>query len=163
MEDSDLQNPSDALQRLPPPHEWALDPLCHAFRKVFIAQIHQGTETIPYSGHLLFYLRNKPLIKVHIVGCLVSIDTRPKKITYHVDDGTGVIRCVRYLNENGDFDLSPLEIGDLVMIKGSVEKYETNLEEYGFAIKVAIVEEVFDPNLESYHMAIAVKLFKDGL
>jgi hypothetical protein len=144
---------------LPPLHEWAMDPSISSFQKVFIAQIH-SILVVPYSGHQLFYLRRKPILKAHVVGIVVSIDIRPKKITYHVDDGTGVIRCVRYLNEYQiDFSLS-LRIGDLVMVKGMLEMYETNTEPYGFALKVSIIGKISDPNLETFHIASTLNMFQ---
>lgn len=145
---------------LPPPHEWALDPAVLVFRKVFISQIHKGILVVPFSGQLLFYLRRVPIIKVHIVGCLVSVEIRTKKITYHIDDGTGVIRCVRYLNEQQKPVQNSYVIGDLVMVKGSLEMYETNTEDYGFALKISILEEIVDQNMETYHIAATINQFR---
>lgn len=147
---------------LPPCHEWGMDPAISSFRKVFVAQIHKIV-IIPYSGHLLFYLRTRPILKVHVVGIVVCVDIRPKKITYHLDDGTGVIRCVQYLNENVAIVPTTFQISDSVTVKGVLEMYETNYEPYGFAVKVSIIAENADENYESFHIATTLKLCQEEI
>lgn len=152
----------DTTEEYPPLHEWGLNPSIMSFRKVVVGQVLKDVEVVPSSGHLLFYLYRTPILKVHIVGLVVSAEIKIKRAVYHVDDGTGVIRCVKFLNEN---QAAPetFVVGQLVMVKGSLERTETNYEAYGFAVKIAIMEELLNMDLEALHMASTVSTFRSEL
>lgn len=152
----------DTVDSYPPIHEWGLNPSIMSFRKVAVGQVLKDIEVVPSSGHLLFYLYRTPILKVHIVGLVVSADIKIKRAMYHIDDGTGVVRCVKFLNEN---QAAPetFAVGQLVMVKGSLERTETNYEAYGFAVKIAIMEELLNMDLEALHMVSTVSNFRSEL
>lgn len=91
---------------------------------------------------------NKPISKAEICGIVTSVSRKAKKVIYHVDDGTGVLRCVQYLDGISECR-QEADLGDLVSVKGSLEQAETNDEDFGFAIKIMILSIIHDPNEES--------------
>lgn len=109
-------------------------------------------------GLLELFYEGRPISKVEITGILRSIDRKPKRITFHIDDGTGVIRCIKFLDEDGYFSM-PGEIGQLVLARGMLERTETNTEPYSFAIKVVMIQKLVDVDMESYQMLAAMDLY----
>lgn len=92
---------------------------------------------------------NKPISKAEICGIVISINKKAKKTIYHIDDGSGVLRCVQYLDIRISESRHEADLGDLVTIKGSLEQAETSDEAFGFALKIAILSIIHDPNEES--------------
>jgi RPA family protein len=130
---------------------------------VSISSIKHQIKVVQSSGHLLLYFMRKPISKVHVVGLVVSIDIKAKRIYYQIDDGTEIIRCVKYLNSDyRSFD-TEIQLGDLVMVKGLIEMSETNSADYGFAIKIALIETILDPNMETYHSLKTLQVIQENI
>ena len=51
------------------------------------------------GGLFILNLDNQPISKAEVVGVIVNILVRPKRITYHIDDGTNVLRCIKFISE----------------------------------------------------------------
>lgn len=122
-----------------------------------IHTIHNTVQSIERNGLLLNYLYERPISKVEIVGVVVSVDCRVKRINYHIDDGTGIIRCVKYLDGISNY-IVPCMVGDTVDVKGMLEKFSTNDEKYGFSIRIQNIEKLLDTNMEIYHSLLAMDL-----
>jgi aspartyl/asparaginyl-tRNA synthetase len=125
---------------------------------MLICSIKQGTTKAETSGVFLFKYLSRPISKVEIVGIVMSLQTSFKKSIYHVDDGTGVIRCIKYMNDEKINTNFALQLGDLVSVKGTLCLAETNYEDYGFCINIATIEYANDPNMELFHWLSSLTL-----
>lgn len=108
-------------------------------------------------GHFIFHFRGKPISKVEIIGIATKIVTRAKNLTFYVDDGTGVIRCVQYISPDDNVVSSSICVGDTVAVKGLVALSETNEDEYGYNLRVSMIEAVEDPHCEVFHWLQVMK------
>ena len=110
---------------------------------------------------------------------LVSIERSSKRNTIIIDDGTGCIRCIKYLSEV-DSDqaimaaenpeninylppvnpIDSLNVGDYVVVMGILEKMETNYSEYELMLKIILINPCDDPNMEIYNNLNALYLWK---
>ena len=70
-----------------------------------------------------FYLCNRSIQRVEIVGYVTCKSIKTKKVILYIDDGSGIIQCVKFYNET-DYEKSlpfaNVSIGDLVSIKGRI-------------------------------------------
>lgn len=86
------------------------------------------------------------------MGIVVSVDLRDKKQTYHLDDGTAIIRCVNYVkSSNIRTNGSLIKLGDVTSIIGRLAISESIDDPYEFMILIDSAEVVDDPNFECYH------------
>ncbi len=116
-------------------------------------------KTIDSNGLLLHYIFQRPISKVEVVGVVVSVEQKIKRCTYYVDDGTEIIRCIKYLDGMMNF-FSPVVVGDTALVKGNLEKFSTNSEDYRMGIRIAILEKLEDGNAEIFHGLSAMELYK---
>ena len=77
---------------------------------MLIQCIHKNIRIKDHEGLLHFYLCNRPVVKVQIVGVVVALDRKTKRITFHVDDCTGIMRCIKFLDSDGYFPQA-VEVG----------------------------------------------------
>ncbi|KAI8867752.1 hypothetical protein GQ42DRAFT_164584 [Ramicandelaber brevisporus] len=79
------------------------------------------------SGVYILQPSGRFLRSVEIVGIVTSVDEKHQMLIYTVDDGTGSVSCVVWINEavRNSFDNRPkaLAVGTLVRISGRVGEY----------------------------------------
>ncbi len=119
-----------------------------------------------------FYLCNRSIQRVEVVGCCVSKVIKSKKVLLHLDDGTGIVQCVKFFDET-DIDksipFSNVVLGDMVSIRGrlvlfdlyvmtihcytifSLKSYIMHLWCRQLVIHAIGVEICMDPNFELLH------------
>jgi hypothetical protein len=103
-----------------------------------------------------FSLKGNPISKVEIVGIVVACQIRKNKILYKIDDGTAVMRCIKYISQNTDVAVFETlnhysEIGRLVSVRGTLSLLESNDDEFGFALSIMTIGSISDPNYEVFH------------
>lgn len=122
---------------------------------------------------------DRPILKAEVVGIIVNVILSSKRQTYYVDDGTGVIRCVKFLSDNGNYnkstitssgdikskvdniDATEISVGDLVSVRGMLAYSETNTDDYGIFIHIIRIETIEDSNYESYYKLKCLVLEKE--
>lgn len=166
---------------------FGLDPTYSSFRKLLIITIKNNIVKVNEKDIFLFYLCNRGISKVEIIGWVTSIQITSKKIIYYIDDGTGIIRCTKFINNNtipipivtnysnttsntatttnynsvsADYNNIQLQPGDIVSIKGILALSETNDDIYGFNIQISNIELLSDVNLEIYHWLQCIELYR---
>ncbi|XP_041376809.1 CST complex subunit STN1-like [Gigantopelta aegis] len=77
---------------------WGLDFCFRTFNKMYIKDILQLQEYPTFSG--AFAYKNHPIYKVDVLGTVVRVEQRSKCFVYAVDDGTGVISCSCWKNND---------------------------------------------------------------
>ena len=155
---------------LPLMNTWLLDPTYSSFRKLLIVVIRNNIVKVNHTDVFLYYLCNRPVSKVEIMGRVISIQIRLKNITYYIDDGTGMMRCTKFLNikatdttnqvVNAISGSNSFEVGDLVSVRGTIVLSESNSDHYGYNIHISWIEMIMDDNVETYHWMCCVDLFK---
>jgi len=170
MDDNDEGKSGHEGIKLPSLNTWLLDPTYSCFRKLLIVIIKNNIVKINDNDVFLFYLCNRPISKVEIMGRIISTQFRLKKITYYVDDGTGVMRCTKFLNNNSTTSnqffstisgSSSFQVGDLVSVRGTIVLSETNGDPYGYNIHISWIELIMDDNVETYHWMCCVDLYEN--
>jgi len=131
------------------------------FQRMLLASIKESTQCEERMGFYTFRYKDKPVLKVEVLGVLISLEKQEKRNTLIVDDGTATIRCIKYreqdnsaatdANANISLISDDIELGDTVMVQGNLVKAETNESFYDFMIFVKCVEKVEDPNVEIFH------------
>lgn len=122
---------------------------------MFGAEIASKLEKHEVSGSFVFSYQKIPVSKVEIVGMVTKLMKKPKSIAYYVDDGTALIRCVQFINENdtafGGSSGNAIAVGDVVTVLGMICLAETNEDDYQHCIRVSMIEVSQDPNHEVFH------------
>jgi aspartyl/asparaginyl-tRNA synthetase len=128
------------------------------------------TEIDPNDSLLCHFYCGRPIQKIQISGVIVSLEITSKRCTVIIDDGTACIRCIKYLSNNQlqqsssqnlSFNVNVLDtarVGDYVIVKGLLEKLETNSSNYEFMVKISIVEKQENPNTEIFEMLSTLSL-----
>ena len=99
------------------------------------------------------YYRNHPISKVELVGIVKSIKSQSKKVVITLDDGTGSISCIFFKFDDQEIVIPlELEVGNLISIRGTIGKVETNESPYDFVIHVKKLDILHDPNIETLHI-----------
>ncbi|XP_066549269.1 CST complex subunit STN1 isoform X1 [Amia ocellicauda] len=141
-----MQNEGKSSEEEPPSLHWGLDPIFSAFARLYIKDILQMKESRQVPG--IFFYKAHPIYKVDVLGTVVYKREREDFFCYGVDDGTGVINCLCWKDEQwkegtetvkcttlGGFHLaeqlqklqqaqqtsSCLEIGDLFRARGPIK------------------------------------------
>jgi hypothetical protein len=52
-----------------------------------------------------FLFHNRPISKVEIAGIVVNIVIQSRRISIYVDDGTGVVKCMKILNDGESYPI----------------------------------------------------------
>ena len=135
--------------------------LYQAFRRMLLSSIKECTQE-EYMGFYIFRYNGKCVLKVEVLGILISLEKQEKRSTLVIDDGTATIRCIKYRDSSTtDYNNSSLvsddiEYGDTVTVQGSLVKAETNDSPYDFMILAKCIEKVEDPNVEIFHWLCCV-------
>ncbi|CAN8306039.1 unnamed protein product [Cochlearia groenlandica] len=110
--------------------------------------------------------------RVETVGTIISRDLTPNYLKFDVDDGTGCVTCIMWLNQNTSSFFyrwdqpmvrllsrnarkkeSELRIGALARVRGRVSSYRGMIQ---ITTSAAVVEK--DPNAEILHWLECVRL-----
>lgn len=132
-------------------NEFGLDPAYQSYRKLFVKSIRNNVITHENQRYQLFEFmhHHRGCTKVEVCGIVTCIARKSSKAIINVDDGTGVIKCVKFVNSRRDeVPFETLSLGDLIDIKGTLTTYETNLEDYGYVIHITCLDIIKDPNVE---------------
>lgn len=81
----------------PPSMLWGLDPVFSAFARLYVRDILQMKESCQVPG--IYFYNLHPIFKVDVLGTVVYKREREDFFCYGVDDGTGVINCLCWKNE----------------------------------------------------------------
>ena len=110
----------------------------------------------------VFLLGSRAVAKVHAVGYVVNVDVRGMMVAYTLDDGSGLVRCVHWLDSAAFGHLSAADVrrhslglGRLVSVRGKVNVYRDVVQ-----INVHAVREEKDPNAEIVHWLRVRKVLK---
>ena len=114
------------------------------------------------------------------MGIVLGVEIKDSKLTMFVDDGTAVVRCVKYtyanqiakrksqvnsfqlLREQGYKILVVPENGELVLVCGILAIQETNYDPYEYIITNIRIEVLTDPNAELLHWTSAMLLYESS-
>lgn len=117
-----------------------LDPVYWSEPKLDISTISRLRESQSVPG--VFLISNHPFTRVEIVGIVIGVDKRDKYSKYEVDDSSGAaIHCMHWTPP------SPVEIGDLVCIRGRITTFRAERE-----IKVFQIFKLSDMNELTIHL-----------
>ncbi|XP_074585928.1 CST complex subunit STN1 [Curcuma longa] len=125
--------------------------------------------TIHDSSHPPSFTRKGKLVsRAETVGVVVSRERRDKYLTFLVDDGSGCIRCILWLNHQPDHlpdlgvaaemalkEAATVELGKLVRVRGKITLFRGSLQ---LTVRDVLVER--DPNAEVLHWLDCIKLAK---
>ncbi|XP_066549271.1 CST complex subunit STN1 isoform X2 [Amia ocellicauda] len=92
-----MQNEGKSSEEEPPSLHWGLDPIFSAFARLYIKDILQMKESRQVPG--IFFYKAHPIYKVDVLGTVVYKREREDFFCYGVDDGTGVINCLCWKDE----------------------------------------------------------------
>ncbi|KAI8349627.1 hypothetical protein EDC96DRAFT_519916 [Choanephora cucurbitarum] len=131
-----------------------IDPLFLTHAKLIIRHVLElnTSENTPidlydYCGHRIKF--------VEICGILVAIELSSTSYRYTVDDGTGTIECVLWLNSMKLDNNRPFELGTTVSIMGKISTVRDQKQ-----ITVYDLYPTQDPHLEVTHFLQAIQLQK---
>lgn len=145
----------------PPVGEWGIDPLYISYRKTFCWLLHNCVYYVHQDKLIEIYYFGRPISKVEVVGVVVNIVRTSKRATVYIDDGTGTIPSIKFLNandtESGTF-MFGLAIGQLVTIRGKLIYLETNADPYSLHLQLDSIDPLHEPNLELLHWTSALHL-----
>eukprot|EP00697_Spironema_sp_BW2_P015480 gnl/Spiro4/6346_TR3271_c0_g2_i1.p1 gnl/Spiro4/6346_TR3271_c0_g2~~gnl/Spiro4/6346_TR3271_c0_g2_i1.p1 ORF type:complete len:171 (+),score=50.04 gnl/Spiro4/6346_TR3271_c0_g2_i1:76-513(+) len=120
------------------------NPLLYANVKLFVCQLH----SIPSNDDKMFFLGDVPVTHAEIVGVVVSVVVKDSFFKFAVDDGTGVVMCIVWLNDakHAHSSTSAPPLGALVSVCGKVKisRYCSRRE-----LSVDTVALLDDPDAES--------------
>ncbi len=138
---------------------------------MLVADIRRKISTIVHEGVFQHYLFQRPVQKVEIMGIIARIVKPRKRCIYYVDDGTGLMRCTQYFSEQqsdigsnddvANLSLISLQLGSVVRVKGTLERTESDRENYGLALKVKMIDDCSrDRNMETVFKLEAIHLME---
>jgi len=143
-----------------------LDPLFWCHVKLAVAEVvGDNPALVPAEGTngAVHFYRNRPTRKCEMMGHVVTLNVRDNKTFFTLDDGTGCIECVVWMNSAGDdgggtmtagggaiavgdfsIDRTGLRLGALVRVQGRVSEYRDRKQ-----LVVNAVRRCVDANAES--------------
>ena len=142
---------------------WGLDSQYWSYRKLFVHNIHHSIVSIEKERRLEFFYLRRPVSRVEVMGVITDISNRRSKIWLTLDDGTGIVHCVKYINENSYNNVDPIKgakVGSLFTVRGSLQRVETNEFPYSFTISIASLDIVEDANMELFQWTSVMYLHK---
>jgi RPA family protein len=134
--------------KLLPMTQWALDPVFYATAKLSIRAILQAPQYYDFNNIINYY--GHAVARVEIAGIIVALRGYVDKSKMWIDDGTGVILCNKWNNNNPATDL--FEVGDFVVIRGRIHYYQQR------EVTVYRMRGANDPNEEPLHWLQVIKL-----
>ncbi|KAJ8001881.1 hypothetical protein DPEC_G00174000 [Dallia pectoralis] len=86
-----------SLWEEPPSMLWGLDPMFNAYTRLYVKDILQMRESCQVPG--IYFYNSHPIFRVDVLGTVVYKREREDFFCYGVDDGTGVINCLCWKDE----------------------------------------------------------------
>jgi len=122
--------------------------------KMFVKEIQNLQEHPDYKG-VYCYNKTHPVIRVEILGHIVSLDVKEKLTTYGVDDGSGTIPCCRWhsSDHSSDSAVGKFSLGQLVTVQGKISVFREQRQ-----LTVDLIYAESDPNAEVMFWLEAVNL-----
>ncbi|MCL7046627.1 hypothetical protein MKW94_007125 [Papaver nudicaule] len=128
------------------------------------------------SNAVVFYRKSRQICRVETLGVVVTREFKAgKSLKFLIDDGTGCVSCILWLNqltsshfsrknpddvrilaEIADNHSSKIQIGRLARVRGRVTFYRGKIE---ITVTDVVIER--DPNAEILHWLDCVKLARD--
>nr|XP_009397670.2 PREDICTED: CST complex subunit STN1 [Musa acuminata subsp. malaccensis] len=115
-----------------------------------------------------FTRKGKPVSRAEAVGVVVSRERKDKYLSFLVDDGSGCIPCILWLNHQSDRErdlgvaaemareeAAAVQLGKLVRVRGRITAYRGVVQ---ITVGDVVVER--DPNSEVLHWLDCVRLAK---
>lgn len=115
-----------------------------------------------------FTRKGKPVSRAEAVGVVVSRERKDKYLSFLVDDGSGCIPCILWLNHQSDRErdlgvaaemareeAAAVQLGKLVRVRGRITAYRGVVQ---ITVGDVVVER--DPNAEVLHWLDCVRLAK---
>eukprot|EP00794_Sanderia_malayensis_P020392 gene20392-22403_t len=100
-----------------------------------------------------YAFHNYHVRQVEIVGYVVSVDVRERRAVYIIDDSTGVISCVKWINNEADKQrFSHFKHGDLLIVRGKIGSFREERQ-----IKIDNMAKQSDLHVEILHWLEAIK------
>ncbi|KAL6878314.1 hypothetical protein ACP4OV_012484 [Aristida adscensionis] len=130
--------------------------------------------TVQHTSPPSFLRCGRMVARAELVGVVVSRDRREKFLRFLVDDGTGCVPCVLWLNHHylnartsGSLDSDPtadmalkmsedVRLGTLLRIRGKIVMYRGAIQ---IAVRDVVQEK--DPNTEVLHWLQCVDMAKE--
>ena len=78
--------------------EWGLDPMCLSHVKLMSFDFMSLQKPITRGGSAPFWRKGRPVRKVEMVGVVVSRERKDKFLKFELDDGSGCVPCILWLN-----------------------------------------------------------------
>ncbi len=156
--------PTNHLFPPQPLQTWGLDPLFASYHKMFVVLIRNYIEVQENNAFGIFEYRyfSRGIMKVEVVGIVTSISRKSKKLIISIDDGTGSIKCIKFLDDIQESAYPALKLGDLAIVKGVLSQSEVGLsDDYGFVIHIRCLDVTNDPNMELFHWTNTIVLHRD--
>lgn len=126
--------------------------------------------TVQSYGPLTFTHKNRPIARAENLGVVVSRERKDKFLKFLVDDGTGCIPCILWLNHHSfaqrshpiDLELKArmaldyaekIQLGLLVRVRGRITVFMG-------VIQITVADVVFerDPNMELLHWLDCIRM-----
>ncbi|XP_020578752.1 CST complex subunit STN1 [Phalaenopsis equestris] len=105
----------------------------------------------------------RPIFRAESLGIVTSRNLRPKLLRFLIDDGSGCVPCVLWLNHHllphssdASEHAAKVQIGGLVRVRGRVTVFRGEVQ---ITVKDVVVER--DPNTEILHWLQCIKLARD--
>eukprot|EP00742_Colponemidia_sp_Colp-10_P007115 GILJ01007643.1.p1 GENE.GILJ01007643.1~~GILJ01007643.1.p1 ORF type:complete len:326 (+),score=50.86 GILJ01007643.1:45-1022(+) len=131
-----------------------LHPFFFAHVRLAIVDILNLNEDSESPGD--FFFHNHPVTRVETQGVVVNVKQRQQFLQYIIDDGTGLIPCMCWLEADAAQSATEpaiLELGALVNVRGKLSTYR---QERQIVVSTIRVEE--DPNMESWWWLETIQL-----
>ncbi|XP_078169230.1 nucleic acid-binding, OB-fold-like protein [Carex rostrata] len=110
-------------------------------------------------------LSRSSISRAEILGIVVSLESKPKFLKFLLDDGTGCIPCILWLNNRhvpSDQNLTAeftgcharmVKLGEQLRVRGRITVYRGELQ---ITVRDVLVER--DPNMETLHRLDCVRI-----
>ena len=113
---------------------WALDPLFAANVTLLAAQLHALPDAVQAPAGDVIWLGNHPVQHLDVCGVVVSVDPKnavpgaDRRVSFQLDDGTGLIDCVCWLSEEAPIEqqrqqIALVRLGVVLRVLGTVRRY----------------------------------------
>ncbi|GAQ84676.1 hypothetical protein KFL_002000120 [Klebsormidium nitens] len=172
---TDLESIKEAAPTVPPVSRWGLAPSFWAHIPLLAADVEALQEVPGVPGS--FALRGQPVRRVEVLGVAVEVECRDKSARCIVDDGTGLVPAILWLQPNGASSDAPedsrhavaagvetafaikaaheLQLGRLVRVQGRVTQYRGVRQ-----VTVDALQVENNPNAEVLHWLDCIRMKK---
>ena len=157
---------------------WGLDPICWCFVKLCNIHLHEHVnknandteEAVASTRQPVipggFYLFQRPITKVELVGYIISKAIRNQRIEYVLDDGTALVQVVQWIqDDHQEPETAPiLALGTLVRVQGKLKHihafYQHQVSTLGsIEVFVTRICPLTDPLMECLHWHMTAQCF----